>query len=81
VLLPNVQKGQYKKYERYKKDRPVVGDRSMSVYVQNLIQSCHANPTVKSKMNSSNYIARGDREMSLVEHMRSRPNERRDTKF
>jgi len=58
-----------------------MGDRSLSVYVQNLIQSCQANPTAKSKMNSSNYFGRMDREMSLAEHIRSRTNDRRDTKF
>jgi hypothetical protein len=64
VLLPNVQKNQYKRYERNdrynSKKEKNLGDRSISVYVQNLMQN-----QPEPKVIPSSYLSKFNREVSL----------------
>jgi hypothetical protein len=78
VLLPNMQKGQYKRYQRFKKAKTGVGVRmkSVSVNEQRQFQGPFLNPMVQSKMMNSQYIGGG-----LMERVRSRGSERSKTKF
>jgi hypothetical protein len=81
LLLPNVQKGQYKRYDRYKKGgRSVCEDRSVSVHVQSVLQQNAANQLNLTK-STKNQPERRNRDISLVERIRARTNDKRDTKF
>jgi hypothetical protein len=65
ILLPNVQKNQYKRYERpdrYRKEKNL-GDRSVSLYVQNLLQGQGEKGMAALRLG---------REISLGERIRSR---------
>lgn len=76
ILLPNVQKNQYKRYERvdrYRSNKPFNNDRLLSsVYVQNLLQSTANLSTGQKSMNTSGFITRLQREVSLVDKIRSK---------
>ena len=55
-------------------------ERSVSVYVQNVIQKnalSHLNPS----RNSFSYPSKSKNEITLVERIRARTNEKRNTKF
>jgi hypothetical protein len=70
VLLPNMQKTQYKRYQRYKKDKTGVGIRSVSVNAQHPA----INPSTQNKMGNSQYLG-------MMERVQSRGSERSHTKI
>lgn len=80
LLLPNVQKGQYKRYERYKKDKQPGQERSVSMHVQSLIQQNAINQLFRSEgVRNQPVIIK--RDLSMSERIRSRAKERKDTNF